>query len=135
MDVRTCKSCKRIFNYLSGPVICPSCVEKLEEKFKVVKDYIRSNPHASLQDVSEANEVSGKQLKTWVREERLKFSDDSQVGIECMNCGAMIKFGKYCDACKGKMINTLNHAVEQPQPVKTEAPKKSDGNRMRFLDT
>ena len=69
-----------------------------------------------------------------MREERLKFSDDSPVGIECMNCGAMIKFGKYCEACKGKMINNLSHAVEE-EPVKVEVPKKSDGNRMRFLDT
>ncbi len=134
MDVRTCKSCKRIFNYLSGPIICPSCQEKLEEKFKEVKDYIRENPNASLQNVSDAMEVSVKQLKNWVREERLTFSDDSPVGIECMNCGAMIKCGKYCEACKGRMINTLSHAVEEkPKPV--EAPRKSDGNRMRFLDT
>ena len=134
MDVRTCKSCKRIFNYLSGPVICPACVEKLEEKFKEVKDFIRENPHSSLQDVSEAKEVSVKQLKTWVREERLKFADDSPVGIECMNCGAMIKYGKYCEACKGKMINNLSHAVVEEDPV-VKVEKKSDGNRLRFIET
>ena len=134
MDVRTCKSCKRLFNYLSGPVVCPSCVEKLEEKFKEVKDFIRETPHSSLKEVSEAKEVSVKQLKNWVREERLRFADDSPVGIECMNCGAMIKYGKYCEACKGKMINNLSHAVEE-EPVRRPEPKKSDGNRMRFLDT
>lgn len=134
MDVRTCKNCKRIFNYLSGPVICPACVEKLEEKFKEVKDFIRENPHSSLQDVSEAMEVSVKQLKTWVREERLKFADDSPVGIECMNCGAMIKYGKYCEACKGKMINNLSHAVVEEEPV-VKVERKSDGNRMRFIET
>ncbi len=134
MDVRTCKSCKRLFNHLSGPVICPACVEKLEQKFQEVKDYIRENPQSSLQQVSEAKEVSVKQLKNWVREERLKFADDSPVGIECMNCGAMIKYGKYCEACKGKMINNLSHAVEK-EPVREAGMKKSDGNRMRFLDT
>ena len=110
MDVRTCKSCKRIFNYLSGPVICSACADKLEEKFKEVKDYIREHPGAPLQKVSDDNEVSVKQLKNWVREERLKFDDDSPVGIECMNCGAMIKYGKYCETCKGKMINTLSRS-------------------------
>lgn len=133
MEVRPCKNCKRLFNYLGGSAICPACVEKLEEKFKEVKDYIREKPHASLQEVSEANDVSVKQLKAWVREERLKFSDDSPVGIECMNCGAMIKCGKYCDACRGKMINQLGHAM--PEPPKEEVKKKtSDGNKMRFLD-
>ncbi len=133
MDVRPCKNCKRLFNYLSGPAICTACREKLEEKFQQVKDYIRENPTASLQNVSESNEVSVKQLKTWVREERLTFSDDSPVGIECMNCGAMIKCGKYCENCKGKMINTLNKSIEVEKPEPPE-PRKSDGNRMRFLD-
>ncbi len=87
-----------------------------------------------MKEVSEAKEVSVKQLKNWVREERLRFADDSPVGIECMNCGAMIKYGKYCEACKGKMINNLSHAVEE-EPVRRPEPKKSDGNRMRFLDT
>ena len=41
MDVRSCKSCKRLFNYLSGPVICSACVEKLEEKFKEVQEAYR----------------------------------------------------------------------------------------------
>lgn len=84
--------------------------------------------------MSDDNEVSVKQLKNWVREERLKFDDDSPVGIECMNCGAMIKYGKYCETCKGKMINTLSHAVHE-EPKKVEVSRKSDGNRMRFLDT
>ena len=25
MEVRTCRQCKRLFNYLSGPSICPGC--------------------------------------------------------------------------------------------------------------
>lgn len=133
MEVRPCKNCKRLFNYLGGVAICPACTEKLEEKFQEVKEYIREHPHAALQEVSEVNEVTVKQLKTWVREERLKFSDDSPVGIECMNCGAMIKCGKYCDSCRSKMVNTLGHAIkEAPKP---EVHKRvSDGNKMRFLD-
>ncbi len=134
MDVRTCRNCKRLFNYLSGQPICQACAEKLEEKFKVVKDYVRDHPHATLKEVAEENEVTVKQLKTWVREERLKFSDDSPVGIECMNCGAMIKCGKYCETCKGKMINDMNHAIERPKKIRKEVERKSDGNRMRFLD-
>lgn len=131
MDARTCKSCKRLFNYLHGPVICVSCLEKLEEKFKEVKDYIREHPHASLKEISDSTEVSVKQLKNWVREERLKFSDDSPIGIECMNCGTTIKCGKYCESCKGKMINNLSPTVVA---APKEEPKKSSKSKMRFLD-
>lgn len=133
MDIRPCKSCKRLFNYFTGPGICPTCVDKLEDKFQEVKEFIRSNSSASLQEVSEANDVSVKQLKTWVREERLKFSDDSPVGIECMDCGTMIKYGKYCDICKGKVLNNLSQAIRTEPVAKVQKPK-SNGNRMRFLD-
>jgi len=133
MDVRPCKSCKKLFNYLTGVPICPACKNKLEKKFQEVKEYIREHPNSGLQDVAEANEVSVKQLKNWVREERLSFSDDSPVGIECLNCGTMIKFGKYCEACKGKMLNDLNQATYVEK--KEERVKRvSDGNKMRFLD-
>ena len=30
MDVRTCRGCRRIFNYVSGPMLCPACKQALE---------------------------------------------------------------------------------------------------------
>ena len=32
MEVRNCKGCSRLFQYLSGPILCPACKEKLEDK-------------------------------------------------------------------------------------------------------
>ncbi len=43
MDVRNCRQCGRLFNYLSGPQICPGAEMLLEEKFQQVKEYVRSN--------------------------------------------------------------------------------------------
>ena len=40
-DIRNCRICGKIFNYVMGPVVCPRCKEKLEEKFQEVKKYIR----------------------------------------------------------------------------------------------
>lgn len=135
MDVRPCRNCKRLFNYLSGTPICPSCQDKLEKKFREVKAYINEHPSAGIKDISEDVDVTTKQLKTWIREERLKFADDSPVGIECMNCGKTIKFGKYCEACKGKMISNLSKAVVRPQQDEGRKPLSSNGNKMRFLDS
>ena len=134
MDVRSCRNCGRLFNYLQGQPICPACRNKLEKKFEEVKEYIRSHESASIQQISEDTEVSVKQIKQWVREERLTFSSKSPVGIECENCGAMIRTGRFCNKCKNNMANTLQQMYAMPAPAAPKKPKGTDKDRMRFLD-
>lgn len=135
MDVRSCRNCGRLFNYLQGQSICPACKKNLEDKFCEVRDYIREHESATIQQISDNNDVSVKQIKQWVREERLTFTDKSPVGIECEICGAMIRTGRFCDKCKNNMANNLKQMYEMP-PM-DEEPKGirgRDKDRMRFLD-
>lgn len=135
MDVRNCKDCGRMFNYVSGPPLCPACMKKMENKFVEVKEYIYDNPKCGLQEVSEVNEVPIPIIKKWIREERLSFSEDSAIGIECENCGKTIRTGRYCESCKGKMAQRLDSAYSKSQPE--PEPKKPEGdhhNKMRFLN-
>ena len=53
MDVRNCKGCGKLFNYMSGVQLCPECRAKLEKKFSSVKDYIGEHPQASISQVAE----------------------------------------------------------------------------------
>ena len=132
MEVKTCRTCKRLFNYIAGPVRCPACSEALEKRFQQVKQYIWDHKTATLQEISDENGVSVGQLRQWVREERLCFTDDSPVGLECESCGATIKTGRYCDNCKGKLSNTLMSAIDKPEKnVKKEVGDHK--NRMRYL--
>ncbi len=80
MEVRTCKSCGRMFNCIGRTPLCPACADEMEKKFQQVKEYVWEHRSATLQDISENNDVSVKQLRQWVREERLTFSDKSPVG-------------------------------------------------------
>lgn len=134
MDVKNCKSCKRLFNYISGPQICPACASQLEEKFQKVKEYIREVPHATMEAIADENEVSVKQIKQWVREERLTFSDDSPVGLECEMCGAMVRTGRFCEKCKGAMKTNLTRGIDEPQMPKQPGKKTDSRSRMRYLD-
>ena len=133
MDVRNCRTCGRLFNYLGGPNICPSCREETETKFQNVKEYIRENPRASIPEISDENGVSTNQLRQWIREERLQFTDDSPIGIECEICGATIKTGKYCEACKNNTANALAKSIEKQQAPEAPKPKPKRENAMRFL--
>lgn len=133
MDVKNCKDCGRLFNYIGGQRLCPACREKLEEKFDQVKKYIEDNKRAQLQEISDENDVTIQQIKQWVREERLVFTDDSIVGIECESCGVTIKTGRFCEACKKQMANTFENTIKPDK--KLEARKEArEKARMRFLD-
>lgn len=133
MEVRTCRTCGRLFNYITGPARCPSCVDALEKKFQEVKSYIWEHKTATLQEISDETEVSVNQLKQWVREERLSFTDDSPVGLECESCGATIKTGRYCANCKGKMSNALKSALPQRDKKPPRKDNSDHKNKMRYL--
>lgn len=136
MNVRNCKKCGRIFNYAAGQVVCAECKKDLEIKFKDTRLFIRRNPQASIQMVSEECEVEVKQIKQWIREERLSFSKDSDVGIECEKCGVNIKTGRFCDACKADTLNDLN-SVRKPangEPIDKVPEKETKGTGMHFMN-
>ena len=134
MDVRNCKNCGRLYNYVGGMGVCPICTQELEDKFQIVKKYIRDNPKASLTDISEDNDVSVAALRRWIREERLSFTKESLVGIECESCGTMIRTGRYCELCKAHMVNNMEKVLPKHEQPEYTINKSATENRMRFLD-
>lgn len=136
MEVRNCRQCGRLYNYIGGSYknLCPSCIKKIEEEFSVVKEFIEDNKEATMTDISEACEVSVKQLEQWVREERLCFSENSPIGIECEVCGATIKTGRYCEKCKSNMATQLGSMYEHKSAPIDDHKATRDSARMRFLD-
>lgn len=134
MDVRNCKGCGKLFNYLSGPPLCPTCVKSLDLKFEDVKEYVYDHPRCGIQEVSEVMEVPISQIKQWIREERLAFADDSMIGLECESCGVTIKTGRYCKSCKDKLAKGLSNLYQPEKTQPVQRPKDPRENpKMRFL--
>ncbi len=132
MNVANCRGCGRLFNVVTNRNLCPACLNELENKFQEVRKYLEENPLANINIVSEDCEVSVKQIKQWVREERLTFSESSMDGVACEKCGKMIRTGKYCDECKNKIANNLQTAYTST-PQRKEQKSTRDRDRMRFL--
>lgn len=126
MEVKACKNCRRLFNYMYGPEICPDCLKLLSEstdgakslmsatlnlngddddelKYEQVRDYIMENPKSTVAKIAEVNDVAPGKIFKWIREERLEFSNDSEYAwFECAKCGAKIRSGTLCNRCKSK---------------------------------
>ena len=135
MDVKNCRSCRRLFNYIGGQPICPACREELEKKFQEVKKYLIENKNATIPMVVENCDVDENQVRQWVREERLEFSSGIDAGVVCENCGTPISTGRFCDKCKTSMMNDLSSVGRKPVVEEQPAVKKTDHtNKMRFLN-
>lgn len=135
MNVRNCRGCGRIFNYVAGPILCQRCREDMEAKFQEVKEYIRSNPGVGIPEVSDACDVPVSQIQQWLREERLEVTENSPIYLTCESCGANIRSGKYCDKCKSQMVSGFRNVMDAAKPA-PEMPKRrdtKDNPKMRYL--
>lgn len=135
MNVKNCRECGKIFNYISGPKLCPACRQGLEERFQRVKTYIRENPGAGVRQVAEACEVDTSLINQWLKDERLELSEASSLLLNCETCGQPIRTGRYCDQCKASMTQTFRNVVRSATP-EPQAPARAqkDGAKMRFLE-
>lgn len=136
MEVKNCRQCGRLYNYMGGGYLfCPACMDELDKKFAEVKQYIQDNPRATMTQISDDMDVSINQIERWVREERLTFADDSPIGIECESCGVTIKSGRYCPTCKDQLQKGLGNMYREEKPqIDRNKLRRDSTNRMRFLD-
>ena len=133
IDVRNCKMCGRLFNVLNNERICPACQKKLEDKFHEVKEYLEEHPGASVEQTATDNDISTKQIRQWVREERLILSTATEAGIVCEKCGKPIRTGRFCERCKERMANEFQNAYQKPEPKMENLRSTRDRDRMRYL--
>lgn len=135
MNVRNCKKCGRIFNYVAGGILCQPCREAMEVKFQEVKEYVRANPGVGIPEVSAACDVEPSQIQQWLREERLEVTESSAIYLNCEGCGASIRSGRYCDKCKTTMTNGFRSVLNASKPKEQPKPagRDKDNPKMRFL--
>ena len=134
MNVRNCRSCGKLFNYIAGTPICPNCKEELEKKFQEVKQYIYDNRNTTVAAVAEECDVDESIIRQWVREERLVFAEGTVTGLSCETCGAAITTGRYCEKCKAATMNAFSNAGRRPVVQEKKVERQPQGNKMRFLN-
>lgn len=134
LSVKSCKRCGKLFQTVVDINICHTCYQKAEEKFKVVKTFIRDNPEAPMYEIAEICDVSERQIMTWIREERLMVKSESGIIIECLQCGVPIKTGRYCQKCKTRMMTELRGVYQEPE-LTDNSKKFLKEHKMRFMNT
>ena len=131
-DFKYCKDCESLFTSY-GSKLCPECLDKREEEFKIVRDYIWDNPGGNLKQVAEATEVDLEKIMQWLRDERLilKMDDEDSSfdsGLKCSTCGKNIRSGKFCDGCKNNLNQEMQREIGASKAkIEGNKPSASDG--------
>lgn len=133
MDVRNCRRCGKIFQYVAGKPICPNCRQKEEDDFEKVRSYLYDYQGATLMEVAQATGVSAAMIQQFLREDRLMIPKDSPITIGCENCGTGIKSGRFCSACTAQLGSEMRMAVKSGERGSVQAEGAEKG-RMHFLN-
>ncbi len=76
MSVVSCKGCGGIFAFLPRG-LCAECIDRREESFHAVRDYLRDNPGASVIAACTETGVEERLVAEFIREGRLQIADHS----------------------------------------------------------
>jgi len=126
-EIKYCKECRKIFQYVSGPVLCPVCRKRDEEDFEKVRKFLRDYPGANMQEVSDNTGVSPAKISRWLKEERLEVSENSLVALNCEKCGVRIRSGRFCVECsKGLAKEMINMGKDLKQSLSHDGDRKLD---------
>jgi len=125
--------CSKPFQSLGGR-ICPECLNKIDQDFITVRDYIYDNPHSHMDKVSEETGVDKATILYLLKEGRLTLdSPDSEGALVCDMCKKPISTGRLCKECKEKVTLTMNKNIggnEHKQPEKKSANTGQNAAKM-----
>jgi hypothetical protein len=133
--LQVCLRCGNMFLYSGvGKCICEECKKEDELEFKTVKEYIYSNPTATIMETSQETGVRVARIKSYLRDGRLVIPDGSPIFLNCEVCGENIKFGRVCRQCADSLSNELKQSMSISDINVGEKPRINVDHKMRFLD-
>lgn len=112
MALGNCKSCGRLFNIIHRD-ICPVCVKEEEEKFYIIRNFLKDNRGETTYEVQEATGIDLKLIIKFVREGRLSTLNSPNLTFPCEACGDGITEGRYCKPCKDRLQKGLQTTKEE----------------------
>lgn len=133
-EVKNCRRCKKIFMYVTGAQLCVACKKLDEEDFEKVRNFVRDFPGATVQEVSRETEVPTQMIYRYLKEGRLEVSESSPIALQCENCGARVKSGRFCINCSKKLANDMISAGRSLQEtIKGDDPLEKDIGGLRYM--
>ena len=131
----TCRDCGAVMVQLTRD-ICAKCIQKEEEFFNEIREYLRDNPGATVYQVAEALKQDLSKVEEIASSGRLERCGVSLLH-ECQTCGKVIESGIICKDCKQDIKHQVGDlkkkvtAKPEPEPETSDDKKKKGGIKLR----
>ncbi|MFD2615550.1 flagellar protein [Paenibacillus gansuensis] len=110
LNVANCPKCGKIYTRNIREV-CNNCYKEVELMYEKCLKYLREYRKCTLQELSDATEVSTGQIIKFIREGRISVVLAPNLAFPCEMCGDNIQVGTICENCRKKLAKELNSAA------------------------
>lgn len=122
-NIANCPRCGKIF--AKGLTeVCRNCQKDIELEYEKCVEYLRENRGATIYEVSDATEVSVRQVTKFIREGRISLMNAPNLGYPCESCGEPIRQGNLCDDCRGRFVKQAQRLQEDQQRASANDPRQ-----------
>ncbi|GGF87559.1 hypothetical protein GCM10010912_36090 [Paenibacillus albidus] len=131
MNLDNCQRCGRLYvkNLME---LCQPCIKELEHEYEICVNYLRENRGTNIQELSDATEISIKEITRFIREGRISIANAPNMMYPCEVCGTLIREGHMCDSCRSRLRKDLTNAAKES--AATDTSKRSTEGAYRALD-
>lgn len=104
LKLDNCRRCGRLFSS-AGVEICPECIEKEEEQYALLKEFLLENPRATVSEASKATGVPAGVITDFLRRGLLaQVNLVLNTELVCRICKAPVPSGfVVCPECQRKL--------------------------------
>ncbi|WMT43619.1 flagellar protein [Paenibacillus sp. D2_2] len=133
MNLGNCPRCGRLFakNFRD---LCPSCMKDIEAEYEKCLEYLRKNKSATMIELSEATEVSTRQITKFIKEGRISIANNPNMMYPCEVCGILIYEGNMCDSCRNRLARDINAANREQSTKAAHQEDKRSGGAYGIVD-
>jgi flagellar operon protein (TIGR03826 family) len=120
MNVANCPKCGKVYvkNLLHD--ICQACVKEIDQQCDTCIKYLREHRGISLEELSEATEISQSLIIKFMREGRISIMGNRNIVYPCEVCGVGIREKNMCDSCRQKLKKDVRNTMEDHRRIEEQ---------------
>ncbi|WP_312476088.1 flagellar protein [Neobacillus sp.] len=124
-QLTNCPKCGKLFLRIRN--ICDVCYKKQEDDFLKAAAYLRDHTGITLQELSEATDVSVTQIRQFIWAGRILVDNFPNLSYPCESCRNMIQKGRKCSSCMDTLNRLANQVGIKEENEKRDPSQERDG--------